>query len=191
MAMVQQQRVVVPEEAWRRAVRRLGRFTLSELAAELRCSQSAAREHLTALMMLDPPLVSQDGRFGRKPIYAYIKPEDAGERFIKQQELRALATPEQEAVATDLSSARGGEVRQSRLASIAVKELREVAREAVERGWTYVPPNGSSKARLTNGTRLVMIPNSPRNKEDAAEMMRQQLFGFSARHHKREERTAS
>lgn len=136
-------------------------------------------------MALDPPLVHADGRLGRKPIYAYIKPTDAGERFKRQRALQTARPPEVMAAAMTAPD-RHMEVRQSRLSEIPVKEIREVAREAVNCGWTYHSANGSSKARLSKGARLVRVPTTPRNKEDAAAQLRQVLFGNSARYRQRE-----
>jgi hypothetical protein len=185
MAMVQT-RVVVAESTWRRAVRRLNRFTISELAAELRCSQRAARDHIKAMMESDPPLVEQCGWLGRKPRYAYIKPTDEGDRFKRERELRVVPPPPEVAAASSAVAMRDN----SNIAQSALRDVpgyaRALVREAITRGWKLHPANGSSKASLTRGVRMVKIPSTPRNPSVATDQLRQQLFGDPARFRRRE-----
>lgn len=173
MAMVQK-RVVVPETAWRSTVRRLGWFTVGELAAALGCSKGTAKRHLDELAALDPPLVKPHGRLGRDPMYQYIKPSSAGEGFERQRQQRfARAAPEAEVV---LLSERNGEVRQSRIDSISDKEIQKVCRRAIADGWALEQTGGEHIFRLVKkGMRPVTVPSTPRNSQAAADMMSKKL----------------
>lgn len=174
MAMVQQ-RVMEPE--WRAAVRKLGTFTVSELAAELGCTKATAKRHLDEMATSDPPLVRPDGHYKRMPMFMYLKPTEAGERFEAQRRLRVVATPEQEAAT--MAASRNDEVKQSHIGSIPNKAVRSVCREAVRQGWQLMKVDqGDHPFRLCKpGRAPVTVPSSPRNAGDAVSRMRQNLFG--------------
>lgn len=181
MAMVQKQRtrVVAPESAWRSAVRRLGRFTKSELAAELRCSVKAADSHVKALLEHEPPMLRQRGYYGRKPMYEYLPPTDAGRAFEIQSAQRDRATPE--SLAPTMAVERPHDLSQSKSRRVSKAPLRKIIAEAKQAGWTFVPANGSSKARLVKDGRTVLIPETPRNATNAADNLRKSVFGDPAR----------
>jgi hypothetical protein len=187
MAMVQQ-RVVVPETAWRAAVRKLNMFTVSELAAELRCSKVTAKKHLDTMAAMDPPLVRPAGRYGRMPMYAYIKPDDAGERFKAQRERRLVLTAERD-VDVEVVAERGAQAPRSLVDSVPDKEIQKVCRWAIAQGWRLQQTGGEHIFKLVKpGMRPVTVPSTPRNSGAAADMMRKKLSERST--HQRLRRTA-
>lgn len=172
-------RAALSEEGWRRAVRQLGTFTVSELAAELSVSNATATKHLKA--MAAAGLVKAAGRVLGKPLYEYIRPTDAGEAYEQQQErrLRIVEDPPEE-VTTVIVAERGLGVAQSLLSSIATKEIREVAREAISKGWTLENIGGKHIMALRKDGRIIRLVSSPRNAGDAAQQLRQRLYGERA-----------
>lgn len=180
MAMVQGKRVVVPEAAWRSTVRRLGWFTVGELASELGCSKGTAKRRLDILAALDPPLVAPAGRLGRDPMFKYIKPDDAGERFHRQQERRfSHAAPEDEVI-VDTDVDRTGMASRSLLDSIRDKEVRKACQWAIGQGWRLEQSGGEHPFRLVrSGKRSVAVPSSPRSSQAAATMVRQKCMEHS------------
>jgi hypothetical protein len=182
----------VPEETWRRTVRELGTFTVSELATELDCSPATAKKHLDAMACAVPPLVKSAGRILGKAAYEYVKPDDAGRAFEAQQRLRVVPTPEQHALATALPVRDNSSVRQSLIGEVQYKLIRQVVREAVDNGWQLQRTGGGGKhLRLVKGKRRITVPQTPRNEGDMARIMRQELFGASSRRIVREANQAN
>lgn len=58
----------------RRIMGQLGTFTLSELAAELECTQPTARAHIKIALSAMPPVLRPDGKIGPKPVWTFIPP---------------------------------------------------------------------------------------------------------------------
>jgi DNA-binding MarR family transcriptional regulator len=168
-------RRTLPEHTWRRAVRELGTFTFSELAAELGCSKAVAKRHVDELIAAG--VVKSAGRFAGKAVFEYVKPTDAGEAFTAQQETRPtikLPTPEQQLVGE--RAERPHDIRQSRLSGIADKEIRAVAREAIALGWQLEQRGRSGHVfRLVRDTDAVTLPSTPRNSGSAADALRHRL----------------
>lgn len=164
-------RRVVPQESWRRTVRELGTFTVSELATELAVSQATAKKRIDELK--EAGIVRDAGRLGGKHLYEYAKPEEAGAEYEAQRRLRVVAPPPEVAVVAQV--ARGQEVRQSRIGSVPDKMMREVAREAIGAGWTLSSGGGKHAFRLVRETESVTLPTSPRNPGSAADDLRRRL----------------
>lgn len=157
-------------ERGRDAVIRLGRFTASELAAELECPLAEARR-----VLRDPEvakMIEEADRFGRQVIYAYVAPTDPGEAFKAQQRLR-LVEPE---VSADLAMAGVGQAAPELLSAIGDKEVRRVAAEAVRDGWTITNLGGEhSLALVRAGMRPIRLVSSARNPGNAATHLRQKI----------------
>jgi hypothetical protein len=165
-------------------VRELGTFTVSELAAELGCSKPVAAKRLNAMMTVVPPMIRPAGRALGKPIFEYLRPHDEGLAFANQQRMRERTTPEQHAVAMAPPLVeRNQEVKNSLVESISAKEIRAVVREAIDAGWKLEVGSGKHRLRLVNGGKRVTVVSTPRNPSNAANNLRQQVFGFNARLH--------
>lgn len=163
----------VPVATWRRTVREMGTFTVSELANELGCSAQTARGHLKT--MVDMNMVQSAGRALGKPLYEYVKPTEAGNAFTAQQIHRAQEpAPETVAVIERSGQAATGFMERARR-SIAPEVWRVVV-EACDAGWRLGEGGGEHSFYLQRpGVRRVFIVGSPRNKGAAAQQLRQRL----------------
>lgn len=163
--MMQATRVTVSEEQWRRAVRKLQSFTVSELAAELGCSKGTAKRHLDEMAALDYPLVKPAGRLGRMPMFQYIKPQDAGERFTKQQALRDRTPPE--ATARTYGGPIAGTGRHP-ASVISATEVRKAVIEVMSEGGWRLHPKGDGHWDLIKGDVKVPVAGTPTNPSGTA-----------------------
>lgn len=154
-------------ERGRDAVIRLGRFTASELAAELECPLAEARR-----VLRDPEvakMIEEADRFGRQVIYAYVAPTDPGDAFKAQQRLRLVHN---ERVA-DLAMAGDGEASANLLDAIRDKDVRKVVAEAIrEGGWQLTRGSGPHPLKLTRGTETIPVAA---NSAHAVKAIRRQL----------------
>lgn len=154
-------------ERGRDAVIRLGRFTASELAAELECPLAEARR-----VLRDPEvakMIEEADRFGRQVIYAYVAPTDPGDAFKAQQRLRLVHN---ERVA-DLAMAGDGEASANLLDAIRDKDVRKVVAEAIrEGGWQLTLGTGPHPLKLTRGTETIPVAA---NSAHAVKAIRRQL----------------
>lgn len=154
-------------ERGRDAVIRLGRFTASELAAELECPLAEARR-----VLRDPEvakMIEEADRFGRQVIYAYVAPADPGEAFKAQQRLRLVRD---ESVA-DLALAGDGQASANLLDAIRDKDVRKVVAEAIrEGGWRLTLGTGPHPLKLTRGTETIPVAA---NSAHAVKAIRRQL----------------
>lgn len=170
----------IPVETWRRTVRELGVFTVSELAAELGCSKPVAAKRLNAMLTIVPPMIRPAGRALGKPVFEYVRPTEEGKAFEAQQRVRDRVTPEQHAAA--MVPDRPHDIEQSLIGQIAIKEIRTVARDAINAGWTLEHTGGAGHhLRLVRGKRRITLPTTPRSPGNSANILRQQLFGTNAR----------
>lgn len=163
-------RNVVAEEAWRRAVRELGTFTVRELATELGCSPITAKKHLYD--MKDAGMVQPAGRLGRSPMYSYIKPDDAGEGFDAQRRLRSVETIGM----TDRTYA--GPVAgtgRSPADSINHPALRAVVRKGLSNGWRLHKRGDGHFAMVKPGCAPITVPSSPQNATEEAKSLTRKL----------------
>lgn len=167
----------LPEEKWRAAVRQLNAFTVGELATELEVPKPTAKRHLDA--MVDEGLVRPAGRFGKSPMYEYIKPPDAGESFEAQQRLRVVhdeALPpvrSQEVVGTGSN----GDLK------ALPKEVRDVVKEAMQDGWSFGRV-GNNHFMLRKDGMKVRVAGTPRSAGDHASQVRQHLRNAHLDHHR-------
>lgn len=163
----------VPVATWRRTVRELGTFTVSELANELGCTPATARNHLQT--MLDMTMVKPAGKAFGKAVYEYVKPTEAGVAFTAQQAHR-MQEPAPEVVAV---AERGGQAAtgfMERARRSIVPEVWRVVVEACDAGWKLGEGSGEHSFYLQRpGARRVFIVSSPRNKGAAAQQLRQRL----------------
>lgn len=154
-------------ERGRDAVIALGRFTASELAAELECSLAEARRILREPEVAK--MIEEADRFGRQIIYAYVAPSDPGEAFKAQQRLRLVRD---ESIA-DLALAGDGQASANLLDSIRDKDVRKVVAEAVrEGGWQLTLGSGPHPLKLTRGTETIPLAA---NSAHAVKAIRRQL----------------
>lgn len=150
-------------EDYRRAVQRLGTFTVSELAAELGVTPITARKHLDALA--DAGIVRMSGRLGRAPMYVHVKPESPGEAFLAQQRLRTVESPE--VVTARTYSGPGAGHGAQPWDAISDKPVRKVVREACKAGWS-LQRRGTNHFALSKGKASVAVWCSAKNPEQSA-----------------------
>lgn len=156
-------RNIVAEETWRRAVQRLGRFTPSELAAELGVSIGTARKHLDALT--ESGIVAPYGRLGRTPMFTYKKPDDAGAAFKAQRRLHTV-----DPVDVGPTRAYSGPVAGtgSHPADvISHPAVRKVVKAAIADGWT-LRAKGDGHWDLVKDGSKVGVASTPKNPTAAA-----------------------
>jgi bacterioferritin-associated ferredoxin len=165
----------VAEHSFRRAVRELGTFTPSELAAELGCSKQSAKKHIDELV--EAEIIKPAGRLAGKPMFEYVKPTEAGEAFDAQQHRPTIKLPTPEQVqAREVARARPHDIRQSRISGVRDKEIRKVVREAQALGWELQQHGRTGHVfRLVRDTDSVSLPSTPRDSDAAADMLRQRL----------------
>lgn len=166
-------RTVVAEATWRRAVRQLGTFTVSELATELGCSPITAKKHLTE--MKDMGMVSPAGKLGRSPMYAYVKPEDAGAGFDAQQRLRITEDIGGPTRTYTGPVAGTGSHPADVIASTAV---RKVVKDAIAQGW-QLRPKGDGHFNLVKDGFKVGVAGTPKNPTGAAAVIARQVRNVS------------
>lgn len=163
----------VAEEAWRHAVRTLGTFTVSELATELGVSPITAKKHLDA--MNDSGMVVPAGRLGRSPMYAYVKPHEAGAGFDAQQRLRITDTIGATGRTYTGPVAGTGSHPADVIASTAV---RQVVRRAIGDGWQLMPKGDGHYNLVKDGVK-VGVAGTPKNPTGAAAAIARQLRNAS------------
>lgn len=168
-------------EELRDAAVKLKHFTASEYAAVLRCTTARATQELIRLDREHPGMVVKDGYCRGARMYRYVPPTapgaafDAQQRELKQQRENGGggAGPR----VGDMARAAGGTgIQQSMLRSIRDKEVRKVAREALDNGWELVQRSGAHPMRLVRrGRDPVPLHTSPRNSGNAAKVLRDEL----------------
>lgn len=160
----------VAEETWRRTVRQLGTFTVSELACELGVSTALARKHLGTMMDMDPPMAKTVGRALGKQLYSYCKPTEAGAAFETERRLRVVGdiVPDVDAPVRGAAVAGTGS---NPWDVISHKVLRDAVRDAVRAGWK-LQKKGDGHWSLWKGTDEVGVASSPSNPTGAAEIVR-------------------
>lgn len=159
-----------PIETWRRTVRQLGVFTVSELAAELEVSRPVAKKHLDAMLTHVPPLVVPAGRVLGKAAYEYVRPTEAGAAFEIDRRRAVVDEPIQYAEPVAGVSKNAGS------AMIADKVVREAVRDAERRGWV-LHKKGDGHFVLTKGTKRVPVAGSPSNPGGSADIVRRLTGG--------------
>jgi hypothetical protein len=160
------------EEAWRAAVRRLGIFTVSEVAAELGVTSATAKRHMDMMAEADPPIVKPDGRLGKAPMYSYIKPTEAGAAFDIQK-LRAVEVAE--IVATSRPSSAPVPGTGSHPADvIAAAAVRRVVKKAIANGWR-LQAKGDGHYSLRKGSAEVGVAGTPKNPTGAAAVIERMM----------------
>lgn len=163
----------VAAETFRRVIRELGTFTVSELASELDCNQQTAKRYLDAMLTTDPPVVVSAGRAMGKPIYEYRKPIEAGDAFTAQQRLRSVPDLDSVIGVGSEAQARNGEGPTGRWASDSLSEkvVRDAVNDAERRGWK-LKKKGDGHYVLIKGAKRVGVAASPKNPEGAADIIR-------------------
>lgn len=160
----------VAEETWRRTVRQLGTFTVSELGTELGVTVQTARKHLDTMLKMDPPIVKADGRSLGQKLYVYCKPTDAGAAFETQHRLRPVG----EDFSTDDAPLRGVAVAGTGSRpedAIVAKPVRAAVRGAIAAGWT-LHPKGDGHWSLRKGDQEVGVAGTPKNPDGTAQLIR-------------------
>lgn len=175
----------IPLERVRDAVVKLARggddgtFTLDELGAELDLTPPQARKQLHREKICDIVEVTGAKVCG-KVVLRYLPVLDPGEAFKAQQRLRPH---ESERVTVERLASNVTEIRQSMIAGVTPKEIREVAREAMKRGgWELVKSGtGDHPFHLEGYGEIVGLPGSPRNRGRAAADIRRRLIAIEAK----------
>jgi hypothetical protein len=161
-----QLRVVAIEDA-RDAVARLGRFVLSEFAAEIECPRQQARRHLERVN----DLWQLDGFVAGEPRYCYVAPPAI------QSPAPARGTP----VAGDMRAKRGQLASRPLVGMIACTDLRPIVSKALQDGWRLEHRKGAKHPlRLVrDGHQPIGLPSTPRSPSEAARQLRRQLAAAS------------
>jgi hypothetical protein len=157
-------RGIVAVEDVRRAIRQLGTFTVSELAATLGVSTATARKRLREAE--EAGMAIGAGRSLGQSLYRYVKPEEVGEEFKRQQERRlalvpAPMKPSQPVAGTGANT----------WDTLAHKDVRAAVKEAVLAGWRLIT-QGDGHYRLVKDGRKVPVYGTPSNPSGHAESIR-------------------
>lgn len=155
----------VVQHELRATVRRLGVFTVSELAAELGVKNPTARKHLAAMEAAG--MVQGAGRSLGQTLYQYVKPTEAGGAFEQQRALRVVPD---ESVGTTRSLPVAG-TGSMPWDAIAAKPVREAVRDACRAGW-QLKKKGDGHWNLIKDGRKVGVAGTPANPDGAADVIR-------------------
>lgn len=165
-------RSAVSEETWRRTVRQLRTFTVSELAAELGCSKATAKKRLDT--MIEAKMVAPDGRVMGKALFTWAEHEVPETIAPAPEAARAVRRLSPVPEVGDLAPERGtvAGVRKSTVSSaIGDKNVRQACEEAQRRGWE-VQRKGSGHFLLVKGPRRVPVSSTPQNGSTQADRIR-------------------